>query len=82
MESSQLGGKINCLASPSKRSVTGPLPATHGRLQETKAIATRSHSEIVLNAVAGALPEIIGGSADLTPSNLTALKVSSLRPPS
>jgi transketolase len=44
--------------------------------EETKAIATRSHSEIVLNAVAAILPETIGGSADLTPSNLTNLKCS------
>ncbi|CAE7655778.1 TKT10, partial [Symbiodinium microadriaticum] len=41
---------------------------------ETKAIGTRNHSEQVLNALAGVLPEIMGGSADLTPSNLTSLK--------
>ncbi|EEY61451.1 transketolase [Phytophthora infestans T30-4] len=38
--------------------------------------ATRQHSEIALNAVATALPEIVGGSADLTPSNLTHLSMS------
>jgi len=38
--------------------------------------ATRQQSEIVLNALAAVCPEIIGGSADLTPSNLTALKCS------
>lgn len=43
--------------------------------EEPKALATRQHSEKVLNAVAEALPELVGGSADLTPSNLTALKV-------
>ncbi|TDH74201.1 uncharacterized protein CCR75_001176 [Bremia lactucae] len=38
--------------------------------------ATRQYSEIALNAVATALPEIVGGSADLTPSNLTHLSMS------
>lgn len=38
--------------------------------------ATRQQSEIVLNALAQAIPDLIGGSADLTPSNLTALKCS------
>ncbi len=44
-------------------------------LQESKATATRQQSEQVLNAIALALPELMGGSADLTPSNLTHLKV-------
>jgi transketolase len=39
-------------------------------------VGTRNHSELVLNALAAALPELMGGSADLTPSNLTNLKVS------
>ncbi|GAA6619353.1 transketolase [Scytonema sp. NUACC26] len=43
---------------------------------EDKAIATRKTSEVTLNALAPALPELIGGSADLTHSNLTYLKVS------
>uniref|UniRef100_M4BD13 transketolase n=1 Tax=Hyaloperonospora arabidopsidis (strain Emoy2) TaxID=559515 RepID=M4BD13_HYAAE len=38
--------------------------------------ATRQYSEIALNAVATALPELVGGSADLTPSNLTLLSMS------
>ncbi len=38
--------------------------------------ATRQFSEQCLNTLASLLPEIIGGSADLTPSNLTALKCS------
>jgi transketolase len=37
-------------------------------------LATRSASGKVLNAVAPALPTLIGGSADLTPSNNTELK--------
>lgn len=35
---------------------------------------SRQSSELVLNAIAGVLPEVIGGSADLTPSNKTFLK--------
>eukprot|EP00467_Chlorarachnion_reptans_P012083 CAMPEP_0114524214 /NCGR_PEP_ID=MMETSP0109-20121206/21726_1 /TAXON_ID=29199 /ORGANISM="Chlorarachnion reptans, Strain CCCM449" /LENGTH=689 /DNA_ID=CAMNT_0001705623 /DNA_START=19 /DNA_END=2088 /DNA_ORIENTATION=- len=41
-----------------------------------KATATRSLSGQVLNAMAAIMPELIGGSADLTPSNKTALKCS------
>lgn len=41
---------------------------------DDKALATRKHSEICLNALAGVLPELIGGSADLTHSNYTLLK--------
>ncbi|MDJ0703629.1 MAG: transketolase [Leptolyngbyaceae cyanobacterium MO_188.B28] len=41
-----------------------------------KGLATRKHSEITLNALAPAVPELIGGSADLTHSNLTELKIS------
>jgi transketolase len=39
-----------------------------------KAAATRNTSGAVLNAIATAMPELMGGSADLTPSNMTALK--------
>ncbi len=41
---------------------------------EDKALATRQTSEKTLNALANAIPELIGGSADLTHSNLTQLK--------
>jgi len=44
--------------------------------QEDKGDATRNHSGKVLNALAGVLPELIGGSADLAPSNKTLLKSS------
>jgi transketolase len=36
--------------------------------------ATRAASEKVLNAIASKLPELVGGSADLTGSNLTQIK--------
>lgn len=57
----------------------------HGKLPENwadclprytpqdKPVATRKHSEICLNAIAKVLPQLIGGSADLTHSNLTEI---------
>ncbi len=45
-------------------------------VDEPKALATRQTSQKVLNACAAQLPELFGGSADLTPSNLTALTCS------
>ncbi|MFN6563319.1 MAG: transketolase [Nostoc sp. ChiSLP01] len=41
---------------------------------EDKAAPTRKHSETCLNKLAAVLPELIGGSADLTHSNLTEIK--------
>jgi transketolase len=41
---------------------------------EGKKIATRAGSGKVLNAIASSLPSLIGGSADLAPSNNTMLK--------
>jgi len=41
---------------------------------EDKALATRQSSQLVLNKLCDALPELVGGSADLTPSNLTKAK--------
>jgi transketolase len=43
---------------------------------EDKAIATRKTSETTINALAKVLPELVGGSADLTHSNNTLMKVS------
>ncbi|MEM8602698.1 MAG: transketolase, partial [Cyanobacteria bacterium P01_H01_bin.121] len=40
---------------------------------EDKGLATRKYSEIMLNALAPSLPELLGGSADLTHSNYTEL---------
>ncbi len=37
-------------------------------------VATRAASAVVLNAIAAKVPELIGGSADLAPSNLTLIK--------
>ncbi len=41
---------------------------------EDKGLATRQYSQNCLNAIAPHLPELIGGSADLTHSNLTDIK--------
>ncbi|AFZ46523.1 transketolase [Cyanobacterium stanieri PCC 7202] len=43
---------------------------------EDKALASRKHSEICLNAISKVLPQLVGGSADLTHSNLTQLEIS------
>jgi transketolase len=43
---------------------------------EEKGDATRNQSGKILNALAGVIPELIGGSADLAPSNMTLLKSS------
>ncbi|HIK19321.1 MAG TPA: transketolase [Leptolyngbyaceae cyanobacterium M33_DOE_097] len=64
-----------------ERMVSGKLPegwekALPTYTPEDKAIATRKTSEVTLNALAPVIPELIGGSADLTHSNLTYLKVS------
>ncbi|HJQ20609.1 MAG TPA: transketolase [Gemmatimonadaceae bacterium] len=42
--------------------------------KDNGAVASRAASNTVLNALVPVLPELIGGSADLTPSNGTALK--------
>ena len=63
--------------------LSGGVPAAvHERLEELKAqwleakpkIATRQASQKVLDAIAPAMPNLIGGSADLTHSNLTHAK--------
>jgi len=41
-----------------------------------KAKATRQYSQTCIGSIAPLMPELIGGSADLTPSNLTALSCS------
>jgi transketolase len=62
-----------------ERMLAGKLPANWEKslptfTPEDKAVATRKLSEGCLNALAPVLPELIGGSADLTHSNYTELK--------
>ena len=65
------------------RRMRGELPADWARRAEgivadvaaqAAPQATRQSSQVVLNALAPALPELFGGSADLTGSNLTLFK--------
>jgi transketolase len=62
-----------------KRRLAGELPANWEAsvpnfTSENGSVASRAASQTVLNALVGVLPELIGGSADLTPSNGTAVK--------
>ncbi|MDY7023094.1 MAG: transketolase [Cyanobacteriota bacterium] len=62
-----------------ERMLSGKLPdnwadALPKYTPESKKDATRNQSGATLNAIAGVLPELIGGSADLAPSNKTLLK--------
>lgn len=64
------------LAKELKRRVNGELPENwHAALpvfpEDEKGMATRAASGKVLNAIARSLPELMGGSADLAPSNKT-----------
>jgi transketolase len=71
------------LAAELTRRMEGELPggftelvnAYVGRTQaEGKALATRQSSQAALNALGPSMPELLGGSADLTPSNGTLRK--------
>jgi transketolase len=73
------------LAKEFLRRVKGELPSSfHQKVQEilsdvsskAEVIATRKASQNVLDALVPALPELIGGSADLAGSNLTMAKTS------
>jgi len=61
------------------RRLAGKLPdgwekALPGFTAENGAVASRAASGVVLNALAAVVPELMGGSADLAPSNNTMLK--------
>ena len=71
------------LAAEFERRIEGTLPAAWrggcGKLLEqagarTEPVATRKASQLALDAIAPLLPELFGGSADLTASNLTNFK--------
>ncbi len=68
------------LASELERRLSGQLPADWDdvcfnallkAVEEEKTVASRKASQMALNALASHLPELVGGSADLTGSNLT-----------
>ena len=68
-----------------ERRMAGQLPPTFGAASQqvvedfnakAETLATRRASQLVLDALVPAVPELIGGSADLTGSNLTMAKTS------
>jgi transketolase len=68
------------LAAELERRMAGDLPSgfddlvrsfTRGAQAEGKSLATRQSSQAALNAIGPSMPELLGGSADLTPSNGT-----------
>jgi len=68
------------LATELERRTAGDLPAglddllrafAAGAQSEGKSLATRQSSQAALNAIGPSVPELLGGSADLTPSNGT-----------
>jgi transketolase len=74
-----------------KRRMAGELPADFDAVarrvaeefnQKRETLATRRASQLVLDALKPVLPELIGGSADLTGSNLTMAKTSRVVGPS
>ncbi len=72
-------GAFADLAAEFLRRTSGELPPAWETVLPTfgpdvKGLATRKASEVVLQAVSSVLPELIGGSADLNPSTLTALR--------
>ena len=71
------------LAAEFKRRTSGALPGDFSARVEAlvrdlaakaESVATRRASQMVLEALAPAMPELVGGSADLTGSNLTMVK--------
>ncbi len=71
--------KYASLAAEFERFISNKLPDGWDKVlptytAEDKGLPTRKHSETCLNKLAQVLPELIGGSADLTHSNLTEIK--------
>ncbi len=67
------------LAKELRRRLAGELPAGWEKVvptftKENGSVASRAASNTVLNALVPIVPELMGGSADLTPSNGTAVK--------
>ena len=66
-EASQLDAALSGVLSPGWSDGMG------GLFDDGKAVSTREASGRVMNAIAAAVPNLIGGSADLAPSTLTIL---------
>ncbi len=76
-------GEFPALAAELERRMAGDLPDGFGELinafaagaqADGKSLASRQSSQATLNAIGPSLPELLGGSADLTPSNGTLRK--------
>ena len=79
----RLQQEFPALAAELERRMAGDLPEGFDELlrattlhaqSEGKALATRQSSQATFNSIGPALPELLGGSADLTPSNGTLRK--------
>ena len=75
------GKEYSQLAKDFTRRMNGELPANWDDglkvfEADEKGMATRKSSGVILNEIAAKLPEIMGGSADLAPSNNTWIKTS------
>lgn len=66
---------LSCVCCCSLKLPEGWEKALPSYTTEDKGLATRQYSQIMLNALAPVLPGLIGGSADLAPSNLTLMKM-------
>ena len=66
-EAAQLSAALNGQLSP------GWYGGMSGLFDDGKAVSTREASGRVMNAIAAAVPNLVGGSADLAPSTLTIL---------
>jgi transketolase len=69
------------LAAELERRFAGKLPDNWKSVLPTSkpedaAKATRQHSQVVINAIAKIMPELVGGSADLNPSTLSYMECS------
>jgi transketolase len=59
---------------PAPKATVADMLAALPKFDPEKAIATRAANKEVMNALAALAPELVGGSADLEPSNKTGLK--------
>ncbi len=73
--------KHHATARELQRVVAGDLPKqwknSVAEFEPGKALATRAASGLVMNQLGAALPELVGGSADLTPANNSEIKTGS-----
>ncbi len=69
---SRRGGRARSAVLPRSCRTTGPRRSR--RMPRRESVATRIASQQAINALAGTLPELFGGAADLSESNMTDIK--------